>query len=130
MSALSADMLRFLARNISSVEQLEVLLLAEANPTRSWTAAEIARELRTNPASAARRLEDLTILGLLRIAARDELAYAYAPEREELRRAVAELRRCYAERRVAVISAIYEPISAADPIHDFADAFRIRGKGK
>ena len=48
-SGLSADVERFVAEHIHSVEQLEVLLLVQRTHPREWTAAQIVAELRTAP---------------------------------------------------------------------------------
>lgn len=119
----------FLARQIDSVVQLEVLLLVADRKPRSFSADQIARELRIDPAWADGQLALLSERGLLARSTAIEAAYEYAPASNEIRDAVTALSRAYADRRVSVISEIYSkppPPSAADPLKSFSDAFRIR----
>ena len=119
---LSPEVERFLAEHVRSVEQLEVLLRLFAEPERLWTSADVAKELRIDPVSAARRLADLV---------KQELATPVEGGAEPAFRssgaeapAVAELARCYQSMRVSVIQAIYS--RPAENIQLFADAFRLR----
>lgn len=124
MSGLPDDVHRFLYQYIDSVEQLEVLLLARRSPGRSWSAADLARELYSHPTSIAQRFESLLGRGLLRES--EPGCFQYAPRSAELDRAAGRVAEMYRERRVAVISLI-----ASKPIENvkaFSDAFRIRKK--
>ncbi len=56
---LSARVMAFLREHISSIEALEVLLLAWRPPRRRWDAEAVAAELRIQPRSAAGRLAAL-----------------------------------------------------------------------
>jgi hypothetical protein len=121
MGTLPDDVHRFLYQHITSVEQLEVLLLARRSPGRSWSAADMARELYSHPTSIAQRFRALLGAGLMREGAPDH--FRYAPRSLELDETVARLDDTYRERRVAVISLI-----ASKPIENvkaFSDAFRI-----
>lgn len=114
---------RFIAAHISSVEQLETLLLLRTDPGRPWSSSEVGASLRTLPDSIDLRFRDLREHGLVepdgegwRIAAGVEGAL------------VDELADCWKARRVAVIALIFaEP--GDDPARSFADAFRIRRDG-
>lgn len=129
MQSIPEHVARFLSSHIESVEQLEVLLLLQRSKERSWTAIEVAAELRTATTSAAARLADLCSRGVLRAATGDVPAYTYAAPSDDLDRTILDLARTYAERRVSVITAIYAPPAPADPLEQFSNAFRIRGKG-
>lgn len=124
MSALPDDVHRFLYRNINSVEQLEVLLLARRSPGRSWSASDMARELYSHPSSIAQRYQALLGAGLMRETAPG--FFQYAPRSSELDETVAHVEAMYRERRVAVITVIAE--KAAESVRAFSDAFRIRKK--
>jgi len=113
---------RFLARHINSVEELEVLLHARQSPGRSWSPADMARELYSHPTSIEQRFQRLLGAGLLRESAAGH--FQYAPRSAELDQVVARLADTYRERRVAVVSLI-----ASKPIENvraFSDAFRLR----
>lgn len=115
----------FIHAHIASVEQLEVLLLLRREAARTWTGAEVARELRINAASAAERLTDLQARGLLD----HEGNGAYRFSRDgDVERAVGALARCYADARVSVINLIFS--KPVDKIMSFADAFKFRGGEK
>jgi hypothetical protein len=122
VTGLPDDVHRFLYQHISSVEQLEVLLLVRRSPGRSWSAADMARELYSHPSSIALRFQALLGAGLMRETA--PAHFQYAPRSVELDSTVGRLEKMYHERRVAVISLI-----ASKPIENiraFSDAFRIR----
>jgi hypothetical protein len=115
---------RLIAEHIDSVEQLEVLLLLWRHASRGWAPEAVARELRIEPASADKRLEDLERGGFLQCRDRACREYWYAPapsERDALVRGLAE---GYAERRVTVINLIFS--KPVDRIRTFADAFLLR----
>lgn len=97
------DLRAFIARNIHSVEQLEILLFVRRRPADSHTAAAIARELHFDVNSTATRLAELDRSGVLR-QTRDGYRYAAAGA---LDAAVGALSEAYSDRRVAVISVIY-----------------------
>ncbi|XXF78665.1 MarR family transcriptional regulator [Myxococcaceae bacterium GXIMD 01537] len=97
----------FLAEHIGSVEQLEVLLLLRRHPERGWSPEQVARELRIEPGSADKRLEDLERRGF--VARWDGPGHEYVylpgpPEREDTVRGLAE---GYAQRRATVIHLIF-----------------------
>lgn len=124
MTGLPDEVYRFLYQHIDSVEQLEVLLLVRRSPGRSWSPADVARDLYSHPTSIAQRFSSLLGAGLLRESAPG--FFQYAPRSAELDQTVGRLDEVYRERRVAVISLI-----ASKPIENvkaFSDAFRIRKK--
>lgn len=124
MNDLPDDVRRFLAANIGSVAQLEVLLLLRSSRDRAWCAAEVSRALYTAPEMMADLLADLAEKGLLEVAHASDTRYRYAPQIEGVDEVVGRLADLYKQRRVAVISLIYaEPV---DKAQRFADAFRIR----
>jgi hypothetical protein len=116
------DVGRFLHQYIDSVEQLEVLLRTRTSPDRSWSTAEMARELYSHPSSIAQRFQHLLGTGLVRETSPGSVQYA--PRAAELDAVVARVADMYRERRVAVISLI-----ATKPLQNvkaFSDAFRLR----
>jgi predicted ArsR family transcriptional regulator len=124
-SGLSQQVHGLIADRISSVVQLEVLLLLHGHPDQPWTADEVAAQLRIDPTWAEAQLAELATHGLVQRADPAAVnAYRYTPASDDLRRTVDELSKAYADRRVAVISLIYSKPS--DTLKTFADAFRIR----
>jgi hypothetical protein len=126
-SGFSDNLEQFVRANISSVEQVEVLLLAHRTAPRHWTAIAASRELRLDPVSVARRLTDFNDRGLLSVrAGEDALEYWYEQSSAAPDRTLVELDRAYRERRTSLINLIFSP--PADEVRAFADAFRLRKK--
>ncbi|MGH7139188.1 MAG: hypothetical protein ACREHD_25875 [Pirellulales bacterium] len=123
LSDLPDDVRRFIAGNIASVAQLEVLLLLREDRRRGWTADEVSRALYAAESGMAGQLDDLVAKGLAYVTQRPEARFRYR-EDDDLDKLVDGLAKLYKERRVAVISVIYsEPL---DKARSFADAFRLR----
>lgn len=120
------DVRRFVAAEIQSLEQLEILLRLHRDPSAWWTAEDLAAELRTSTASVAFRMSEMKGRGLLEVE-EGGLRYRYRPTNPETERTVRTLDRLYGERRVTVITLIFS--KPMDPILDFSDAFRLRKGG-
>jgi hypothetical protein len=122
---LPKDLQDFLLQHISSVVQLELLLLVHGSAPRTWTREQIARELRIDPSWAETQARDLCNRGLLECMENpDPTQYRFEPAAEVLREAVQRLADAYEDRRVSIISFIYS--RPPDQLKQFADAFRIR----
>jgi hypothetical protein len=127
MSEIAETVTRFIADHISSVVQLEALLLLRSD-RRGWTADDLSRELRIDHDGALAQLERLASAALLVRDERTPSTYRYAPASESLARVVEELAAAYDERRVTIIGLIYS--KPTDSLQVFADAFRFRGGNK
>ena len=114
---------RFITRHVTTVEQVEVLLLLHGTP-REWNARAVAQQLAISQDAAERQLAALAADGILATIDAGERSYRYQPRASEMSRMVDGLARAYAERRVAVITAIYSKPS--DHLRSFSDAFRLR----
>ena len=113
--------------HLESVVQLESLLLLHTDPHKEWTAADVAKELRIEPAWASEQLNHLCDRGLLSCRDAGEASgviYRYGPRAPELDRAVGGLANAYADRRVSVITLIFS--KPVDKLKSFSDAFKIR----
>lgn len=110
----------FVNKHITSVEQIEVLLILLANREREWTIDEISAILRSSPNSIQSRLDALIGTGLA--AGSPERGYRYKAT-GRLHRMVEMLKDEYTARRFSVIELIF---SRPDPLLTFADAFRFR----
>jgi hypothetical protein len=116
----SDEFLTFIKKNITSVEQIEVLLILRANPERVWTVEEISTILRSSNNSIESRLEALTRRHMAR--PEDDQGYRYAAS-GRLHDMVESLASEYAVRRFSVIELVF---SRPDAARTFADAFRLR----
>ena len=118
------DLKQFLAGHISSVAQLEALLLLRSRRDREWTPEEVSRSLYTTAEMAGEQLSELHARELVTRKENSGVRFQYRPATADLEAQVARLETMYRERRVAVITAIYsQPL---DKVRTFADAFRLR----
>ena len=122
--AIPEDVRSFIAEHVRSVIALELFLLLHADPSREWTAAELARELRAEPAWAERELQSLVARGLVAPSDVDPSRFRYAPRRAELDVAAGKLAAAYPEWRYSIIQILYS--APSEPIQSFADAFKLR----
>lgn len=114
----------FITEHISSILQLELLLLLAADSSKAWTAEEVAKVLYVSPDATLAFLEALRARGFCD---RDEglqPAYRFAPKNEEWRGLVSSLATLYKERRLTVTDLIYA--GPAQKYQSFADAFRVK----
>ena len=115
------DVAGFIDAFISSVEQIEALLLLKADPEIPRTAGNIAKRLYTAEESIDGRLGDLVSHGLV---TRSGDSYSFAPKTDALAAGVDRLAEFYVKRKVAVINRIFA--APTDDVQSFADAFRLR----
>ena len=118
------DVRTLIGRHIDSVVQLELLLLLHRGRDRTWTADDVARELRIEPAWTAAQLDQLVERRLLRAVEKKPPSYRYDPATPELGQTIESLARAYADRRVTLIALIYSKPTVS--LRTFADAFRFR----
>ena len=113
----------FVTASIDSVEQVHVLLSLHADPSRTWTVAELTRELRSADASIERRIEDLRARGVL---ARGEApgTVSFRPASPGARDCIELLAKAYRERPTRLIELIYSKPPQA--LQAFADSFKFR----
>ncbi len=110
----------FVNKNITSVEQIEVLLILLANPERAWSVQEISAILRSSANSISSRLQALEKTGLAREHAGQGFRYAASGRSHEM---VEMLQEEYGARRFSVIELVF---SRPDAARSFADAFRFK----
>jgi hypothetical protein len=121
-----SDELRlFLKERMSSVDQIEIVLLLLASPEKAWTAPEVAETLKMAPESTAMRLFLLASAGLIVFEAGGIPRYRYSVTDQKTDRLLRELIPIFAQDRGAVLQAIEAP-AAADPLRTFADAFKLK----
>ncbi|MET0396116.1 MAG: hypothetical protein ABW277_04795 [Longimicrobiaceae bacterium] len=124
MSTVPEPVQRFIAANIDSAEQLEVLLLLHRHADRGWRAHDVSREIFTVPAAATLRLESLVELGFLRSDGAADPEYRYRPHSQEQGTGMQALADAYRANRVGVLNLVFR--RPPDPVRSFSDAFRIR----
>jgi hypothetical protein len=122
----SDDFCRFLQSTIPAVDAAELLLLLRRTPGTSWSASELAAQLRPSvpiaEADAAKYLDTFHARGLAAMG-QDRRA-RYNPGTEELRMYGDMLALAYKERPVTLIRMIYALRDSR--IQTFADAFKLR----
>lgn len=109
----------FVNKTISSVEQIEVLLILHANPGRVWSVGEISAILRSSPYAIESRMPGLIAAKLAKAAGG---GYQYVASGRS-HAFVELLQEEYSARRFSVIELVF---SKSDPLQSFADAFRLR----
>src|SRR5690348_12400648 len=100
----------FVNKYITSVEQIEVLLILLANPERAWTVTEISSILRSSTNSIASRLKTLQVAGLARPEEGQGYRYAATGRAHEM---VEVLQEEYGARRFSVIELVFSRPDAA-----------------
>lgn len=118
------DKLRnFIFEYIDSVEVIEILLFLFERNQEAWTALDISKELRSNPASVENRLAILNSLGLVRLADESRDAFRYSPKTPELDEIVHLLAQENKMRRHKLYEIVFSPSKQARPL---AEAFLMR----
>jgi hypothetical protein len=118
---LTAELKRFIAEYIFSLEHLEILLLTRASPDKEWDVRSVYDVIKSSLAAVEKALGDLTDVKLL---TRSETAYKYSPRTPEIAKLVTDLDEAYRTRRIRVIELIYSP--ELDALREFQRAFRLR----
>jgi hypothetical protein len=121
------DIRDFVARFLPSVEHLETFVVLQRNTTRSWSAPDISAELRIPESTAADVLERLASDNFLDVKISNEILYRFNPATAALEGAAARCAEFYVRERIAMMNIVMT--AAIGPIHEFAEAFRIK-KGK
>jgi hypothetical protein len=120
---LSQELQTLLQERLPSIEQIEIVLLLRADQQRSWSATDVATELKMPPESAAMRLFLLASSGMLSFEPSGVPRYRYAASDARTDALLAELAAMFEADRQAVASVVGAPV---DPLRSFADAFRLK----
>lgn len=123
MAEVSERLRAFLEQRLSSLDQIDVVMLLRADPSRSWTAPEVASTLHTAPETAAMRLFLLASGGLIAFEPSAIPRYRYASIDAETNGMLQELSEVLAVSRNTVMAALESP---RDPIRSFSDAFKLK----
>jgi hypothetical protein len=109
----------FIRHNFRTVCSLDLLLLLHQSRGRSWSSAELVKELRASTTLIDRALAQFLARGLISEKAGAWQVADLDAERQDILEGLAVL---YRQRPIATISLIRE----ADPIQGLADAFKLR----
>jgi hypothetical protein len=132
--AIPESVRELISRSVHSIEELEVLLVLRGPVMRSWTAAQLASELRLPEGVLLTALQALVVSELaLQLDDSPPLQYQYRLQVPEAEEAVEDLAEIYAQNRVEVLmlissNAIERVRKGA--LRTFSDAFRLRGRKK
>lgn len=116
---------KFIFEFVDSVELLDVLLLMSSDPSKSWNANKLSRELRTNVNSIESRLSFLKKIALIDASDSANDEFQFKPKDQALEQTVAELAAVYAAKKHRVLQLIFSPMKQA---RDIADGFRVSTK--
>jgi hypothetical protein len=125
-SGFSEELDRFIAAEIQSLEQLEILLLLSGNPHKWWTAQGVYDVIKSSLSSVEARLGEMVAKAILLSEVEGDRRYRFSPNDDSVWRIVSELRDAYKERSVKVVQAIYNKPQKTEGITEFAKAFRLR----
>lgn len=120
--ALSAQVRDFVIRHITSIEQLELLLLLASDPSKGWTVQQLVKEISSSQESVRQRLKQLLEDRFLM---KDGEFFRFAPASPEKGEVISELAKAYSQYRVRITELIY---SRAGVLKTFSDAFKFRQK--
>jgi hypothetical protein len=127
-AGIPTDVASFVQASFTSVEELELLTLLQARPEAVWTSSALAKELGSTPESISRRLAAFAALGIIAPPSSDDPPnIRYAPATTLLAGLLHGVALTYRQRRIAMVTMIYE--RPHDPLRSFADAFRLRKDG-
>lgn len=116
--------LEFATRFLTSLHDLEILMLLVDTPDRWWSSETVGREVGMPADGARETLERFARQNLLDMRVTEELRYQLRPGTPSLSAGVAGLVEWYRRRPAGVIKAVTG--TAPRSLRDFADAFRIR----
>lgn len=123
---LSEGLRSFIKQYITSLEQLEILLLLSKEPERSWTVEQVFKMTQSNLASVAERLKNFAASGFLTMEEKSCVTYRFQPVSTEIAQRVTELQRAHTTSKYKVVETIFSaPPSAAQR---FADSFKFKKK--
>jgi hypothetical protein len=119
----SAALRNFLQQRLTSIDQIDIVVLLMRDPARAWTAPEVAEAVGTPQESAAMRLFLLASTGLVVFEAAAMPKYRYAPGDAQTQALLAELVEVHASNRDGLAALVGAP---PDPLLSFADAFKLK----
>lgn len=123
MTSPPAAVSEFVTAHLSSLEDLQVLMICIEGPGRWWDAGSMAREVGVAPGAARRSLDQLARRNLLDIRITDDVRYRFAPGTPELEATAQAVAAAYRRNPISIVQLVD---TSRRSLRDFADAFRIR----
>lgn len=125
-AALSKEVKTFIDENISTFEDLQVLLLMHGRPGYKWDAAAVAEQLRIDPISASSHLMKLYARGLISHKTNKGILYdfEYSPHVGNKEHQISALAAAFERARTEVIDYIF--LKSRGQLQSFADAFKVK----
>ena len=117
----------FVTECLSSITQLDLLLLLHASPDHAFSASELSRHLRIPERFVTGQLVDLSAAGVVAAVDGDEPAWRFAATGPRARD-VDALAEAVGKRKRAVHNLILS--GPSDDVQLFSDAFRVRKREK
>jgi hypothetical protein len=121
------DVAAFVTERISSVAELEGLLILRHDAQTKWRARDLASRLYIKEKEADELLRSLCEIGLAARDGGEQPLYCYRPASEELEVAVSRVAKFYATHLVPVTELIHS--RPRQRVQGFADAFKFRKDG-
>lgn len=121
---LSRKLEEFIDKHISSVAQMEVLLLLYRESKRAWSAEDVANALYIQPEAVAGYLDELVRTGCCLVEPSGAASFRYDPTDPRRHEQVQELANSYKTKSVAVIARIFS--KPQNHLRLFSDAFKLR----
>jgi hypothetical protein len=125
---LAPVVIEFLANHVASLEELELLMLLVMSSGRWWDATSTSRELGIPVTRARAALDALAGHNLLDIRITEDVRYQFRPGTPELETAAFAVAAVYQRNPASVVQLVAR--AAPRSVRDFADAFRIRRRGR
>ncbi len=125
MNDIPNDLTKFIHANLTSVDQLRVLLLLFRSPAKEWEVMEVSSALYLQPDIAIAALAQLQACGLI-VAGSSSRSYRYQPDTKKNAEFVQRVAQVDRERPVSLINLIYA--RPPDQAQAFADAFKLTKK--
>ena len=123
--ALPSNLHEFITRYVSSLEQLEILLLVSRSEDTAWTVQSVYDVVLSNKSSVERWLDELARFGFVTKTQGDVSSYRFsAPDATAA--LIKDLGQLYKTKPVRVIEAIFR--ANRNPAQSFADSFRLKPK--
>jgi hypothetical protein len=97
---------QFVARFLPSVAHLETFIVLQKDPTRWWTAAELAQDVRIGDATAADILEQFASANFLAVRISGDILYRFNPATDAIESISSQCATCYIFERLTMIDFI------------------------
>lgn len=121
MAEISEPLYRFVREHVTTVAALDVLLFLHKHPGRSWTAVDIATDLRGSGVAIADYLDHFVRAGLVRRDSTTAYSFDAAISAAPL---IEQLAAVYGERPVTLVNLIYA--GRKEALRLLADAFKLK----